>query len=198
VHSPYSYNFSKNDKECFLFIGALHKRKGLDDLLGAFAQYLKAAQAHKGPNVNKLIIIGEGPERSNIEKFITKNDLESFVELAGEVKDNKLKLNYFKKSVACFSPKQAGLSVLESFSYGVPFVTYEDAISGGEHLNIVSGQNGFLVKDRNQLVDVMCLLGKNLGESQRLGKNAFVFYDKSRKINNMADVFIDAINFAIR
>jgi glycosyltransferase involved in cell wall biosynthesis len=195
VHSPYSYDFSKNDKEFFLFIGALNKRKGLDDLLGAFSQYLKAPQS---PKINKLVIIGDGPEKLNIEKFILENNLENFVELAGEVKDNKVKLDYFKKSIACVSPKQAGLSVLESFSYGVPFVTYEDAISGGEHLNIVSGQNGFLVKDRGQLVDIMHLLDKNISKSQRLGENAFVFYGSSRKINNMTDGFIDAFKFAFR
>lgn len=195
VHSPYSFDFSKNKKQYFLFIGALNKRKGLYDLLDAFSQYLNSAKIH---TVKKLVIIGEGSEKANMKEFIAKYDLADSVELVGEVKEDKLKADYFRKAIACISPKQAGLSVLESFSYGVPFIAYENAISGGEHLNIQNDVNGFLIKDKTQLIEVMCLLDKNITNSQKLGSNAFAFYNTSRTIENMVDGFVNAFEYALR
>lgn len=192
VYSPFSVDLSNRAKKHFLFIGALNKRKGLVDLIDAFEVYLSFAVKSE---VRKLVIIGDGEERSNLNKMIVERNLQDYVELVGQVQDEKLKASYFEGALACISPKQAGLSVLESFSYGVPFLAYHNAISGGEHLNIISGSNGFLAKDKPDLTKLMIKLSSDLEEASEMGARAFAYYHEFRSLNNMVDSFRESFNY---
>ncbi|CAA0120739.1 Alpha-monoglucosyldiacylglycerol synthase [BD1-7 clade bacterium] len=192
VSSPNSTNYSGYEKDCFLFIGALNKRKGLFDLLGAFREFIASGS---NARIKRLVIIGNGDQKKFVETYLAENGMEANVHLVGEVQNDVEKQRYFESAVACISPKQAGLSVLESFSYGVPFIAYEDAISGGEHLNIENGVNGFLVQGQRQLVEKMSALDSSEEMARSIGTNAHNFYQNSRSISHMVDGFLDAFDY---
>lgn len=134
------------EKDSLLFIGSLYKQKKIDVLLNA---YLGAY--YKNMNIPKLIIIGEGAEKPVILDWIKKNNLENKILLAGGIYDDEILADYFASAIICISPDQAGLSVLKSMGYGVPYITHKDAITGGEIFNIHSGIDGLLMNDFGEL-----------------------------------------------
>ena len=93
-----------------------------------------------------------------------------------------------------FSYGQAGLSVLQSFAYGVPYITCKDAISGGEHKNIVHKMNGLLFDDQYSIEDAINDLILDKDFAIKLGKNAYNYYSKFCTIEEMAKGFHEAIN----
>lgn len=83
-------DFKKIKKEVFnaeeksliiISIAELHERKGLKYLIKAMPEVIV-----KFPNI-KLVIVGEGPERSELENLIKKLNLENKVILLGQKKD---------------------------------------------------------------------------------------------------------------
>jgi glycosyltransferase involved in cell wall biosynthesis len=182
-----------NIKSHFLFVGTLYKVKKIYDLLEAYNILFKEFK-----NIPPLIIIGDGDERANIEKWIIINGFTEKVFLKGAItKQNELK-EFYKDAIACISPGQAGLTVLNSMAYGVPFVTTPDAITGGEILNINKDINGlFYDGDIVELSKVLKYLANNPQKVYELSINAQNFYFEHRSLDKMTSGFIEAINYAI-
>ena len=178
------------EKDSLLFIGTLYLQKGISVLL---ENYKRAYLFN--PNILPLNIIGSGPEYKNIEVWIKENFLDHKIFLRGPIFDVKKKAAFFYKAFACISPIQAGLSVLESLGYGVPFVTMHDALTGGERLNIQNAVNGILLRDVSDLEHIILDISKNSSKYLEMGKNGREYYNKYRTPNHMADGLIDAINY---
>lgn len=69
--------FRDKNTVTFVAIGRLNEQKGFDILL-------KAHKLLKDENLeNNIVILGEGTERKNLEKYILENDLEKSVKLLG-------------------------------------------------------------------------------------------------------------------
>lgn len=180
------------DKSDFLFIGTLYAQKGIDVLLEA---YIELAQAVSLP---VLHIIGAGPMEPVLKNMIEKNNLQEKVLLHGAIYDAKVLVNYFSKSLVCISPTQAGLSVLMSMGYGVPFLTCSGAITGGEIFNIKDGENGILFDGTNKgLQNKMEWVIQNKEQMIKMGRAAKQHYDNSRKPVDMANAIKDAIEFVL-
>lgn len=177
-------------KDSILFIGTLYMQKGI---LALLENYKLAHIAN--PGVLPLNIVGGGQEYETLKTWIEQNNLEGKVFLHGAVYDIKLKASYFKKALACISPVQAGLSVLESMGYGVPFITMHDALTGGERLNIEDGKNGVLMNDVGELKDILLDITMNSDKYIEMGVNAAAYYWKQRTPRDMANGILQAINY---
>jgi len=183
------YEFSKDS---ILFVGSLDKRKQNDILINAFSSIVDDIPK----NIN-LIIIGEGIELENLRKLSSKLKLENRVKFIGKVTDTKILASYYKKAICSVSFGQAGLSVLQSLAYGVPFITKRTAISGGEISNIIDGYNGFLCEDdieslKLSLTNIILDKEKTIS----MGKNAYDYYSENATMEKMIQGFIDAIDYA--
>jgi glycosyltransferase involved in cell wall biosynthesis len=180
------------EKDSIIFIGTLYKQKGIWSLLDSYKiSYLRN---------NKLLpinIIGSGEEYYNIKNWIEENLLTTKIFLLGPIFSPKEKSMYFKRAYACISPTQAGLSVLESMGYGVPFVTMHDAITGGERLNIQNGINGILMEDSSQLQEILIDITENKEKYLKMGKNAFDYYWRSCRPIDMANGIMKAIDYVM-
>lgn len=179
-------------KDYITFIGTLHKRKGLYLLLNA---YLELRDVCPLP---KLIIIGNGPEYDNIANWIIQNEMAGMIEMKGHIIDAQDKAEILSHALACISPKQAGLSVLECMGYGVPFVTTKDAITGGERFNIHDGVDGVIMDDVSQLKDVVLDIALHKDKYIEMGHRARCYYYENRLPQQMADSLWDAICFLIK
>ena len=177
-------------KHNIIFVGTLNKSKKIFRLL---SNYRNTCEKYK--NYPMLEIVGNGKEFVKVQKWISKNSIDEKIILHGSV-FNEIELEIiFNRALVCISPGQAGLSVLKSFGYGVPFITSNDAITGGERLNIENGINGVLLNSRYDLKKVLVDIYFNPEKYIKMGNNAKKFYYDHRTPEQMAQGFIDAINY---
>lgn len=178
------------NKDSILMIGTLYKEKGVQLLLDA---YLKLRDLKKLP---QLYIIGNGPHYEIIKDWISANQMSELIHLEGPIYNISEKAKYFARAIACISPKQAGLTVLESMGYGVPFITSANAVTGGEIFNIHNGEDGVIMEEEFELVKVLEDIAVHPTKYIVMGDRAKYFYDNNRTIKHMADGLWAAIQYA--
>ena len=181
--------FKELEKNTILFVGSLDKRKQLDVLIIAFNEILSLIDDRI-----VLVIIGDGEEIDNLLNMIKQYKLQERVFLKGKITLNEDLVKFYKRAIVNVSFGQAGLSVLQSFGYGVPFITKVNAISGGEKTNIINGHNGFLCQDSLiALKDKLVLIVNDDFLARKMGENAYIYYSEKCTIKNMAEGFINTI-----
>ena len=185
-------NLEYESKQFLLFIGTFYLEKGLENLLEAY----KTANAIN-PNIPVLKMVGGGDQLPVVRDWINSQGLSNKIELTGPIYDSIQKKELFKSAIACISPKQAGLSVLESMGYGVPFITEINAITGGEAFNIQSGVNGILMDDLSELKDIILDISNHRDKYLKMGEEAYKYYWKYRTPEIMAKGVEDAIEYVL-
>jgi len=182
------------DKKYFLFIGTLYKEKMIYELLNAYL-----ITYNKNNGIAPLVIVGDGEEKSSIEKWIKDNKLAEKILLKGAIYEQNALRNVFMYAISCISPGQAGLSVLSSMAYGVPFITTYDAITGGELFNIQNEYNGLMYDGKTEsLAGILELLGTDNKKVQKMSHNAQNYYFKYRTMDMMVNGLKDSIEFALK
>lgn len=189
IHSTNKFNLENRTYSKFLFIGSITHRKKIIELIEIFKSILS-----KIPKHITLEIVGDGPFKEFVSTYLDQEELSSRVIVKPGFYGSD-KTSIFTDAIATISLGQAGLSVLESFAYGVPFITYGNAITGGERLNIVNGCNGFLINDDNQLIDIMIKMANANFDLRLLSLKSREYYQTKRKIANMGDGFIKAFEY---
>ncbi|MBF0234627.1 MAG: glycosyltransferase family 4 protein [Desulfamplus sp.] len=148
----------------FLYIGRLSPEKGIYTLLNAFIKI-------KSKNI-KLKIVGDGPERKELERF-SNQDLR--IEFTGYLKGKEL-AEITKSAKAIVLPSEwyenAPISILEAFAYGKPVIGSK---IGGIPEMIIEGVNGLLFESGN-VEDLTSTIDRflNLSNSTvtKMGKSA--------------------------
>jgi glycosyltransferase involved in cell wall biosynthesis len=129
-----------DDTKVILTVAELHERKGLEYLIKAMPAILE-----KIPNT-KLIIVGEGPQRQDIEKLIEKEGLAKNIKLLGHRKSIP-KIMASANLFVLPSVKEAfGLVILEAMAAWLPVLATK---VGGIPEIIEDGVNGFLIEPKN-------------------------------------------------
>jgi phosphatidylinositol alpha-mannosyltransferase len=159
----------RDDRVNVLFIGRLEKRKGLRDLLGGF-RYL----SQRVPKT-RLIIVGDGPLRHQVESFISNNAMTNVV-MAGYVPE-QVKPRYLATADIFCAPASGGESfgivLLEAMAAGLPVVATE--IPG--YLSVVeSGLDSLTVRPKSpiELGVAMTVLARDPELRRRLGAAGLV------------------------
>ena len=179
----------KVNKYTLLVIGTLYKEKGIQSLLDVYKKLRYSC------NLPLLNIIGRGADYDAIDQWIQDNSMQDLIILRGAIYDIKEKAKYFAQALACISPKQAGLTVLESMGYGVPFVSSKNAITGGELFNVHNGIDGVVMESEDELAAVVKDISENPDKYITMGKKAKEFYDNYRTPKHMAQGLWDAIQY---
>lgn len=179
-------------RNIILFVGTLYKQKGIGELIECYAK----AKEEMG-KLPVLKIIGKGPEKESIQQQIDSLGLHNDVELTGAIYDENILKEYFTKAIICVSPKQAGLTVLKSLGYGVPFVTRTDAITGGEKTNIINGKTGLFYDSEKELIDILCKTKTEPQLFASMSEIARNYYLTEASPEKMARGVVDAIIYAL-
>ncbi len=139
--------FNPNNKPIFrdkfksqhviLFVGALVKTKNVDKLIRVFNYVQKRIDA-------SLVIVGEGPEKSNLMKIVKELNLTNKVFFEGFVKDEDLPYYYSSCDIfaSCSIIEGFGLIFLEAMASGKPVVAFNIA-----SIPEVVGNGGIIIKN---------------------------------------------------
>ena len=156
----------KNKK--LISVGRLSHEKGYMDLLKLYRKLLK-------DDIDwTLDIVGDGVLRGELEEYIDKYDLGEKVHLHGFKSREEIDelLNESSIYVMTSYTESFGIVLIEAMSHGLPCIAYDSAEGAREIIS--SGENGYLIKNRN--IDAMTMkledLINNYEERIRLGKQA--------------------------
>jgi glycosyltransferase involved in cell wall biosynthesis len=148
-------DFQFDEKDVLLVtVGRLVSRKGLSQLLGILEEM-------NDPRT-KLLIIGDGPERPNLEKQANDLNISDKVQFLGRIDDAKKFqiLSLCDLYVSTSDHEGFGLVFLEAMATGLPVVCYN---KGGQTDFLEDGKTGFLVPfgNRSRFVENLSQLCKN-------------------------------------
>jgi glycosyltransferase involved in cell wall biosynthesis len=178
-------------KDIFINVGTLDPRKQNDVLIQTFKTVLERT----GRDLS-LYLIGEGRDRDMLASLIVELSLSGRVFLTGKIEDPAVLEGYYARALASVSFGQAGLAVLQSMAFGVPFVTKRSAISGGEKHNIISDYNGiFCDDDPRSLEQAMIRLAENEETARKMGANAYTYYRDRASVDGMVEGFRAALAY---
>jgi glycosyltransferase involved in cell wall biosynthesis len=161
-------------KKEIIFVGRLVERKGVKYLIEAFHRIHKSIPHH-------LVIIGDGPERSQLEDMASSLDIENRVRFTGMISDEMLN-RYYKSCSFLVLPavydkkgdtEGLGVVLLEAMSYAKPVIASQ---VGGITDIVVDGENGLLVPPGNPEILGQAIM--KLARSRQLRKT---FGGKARK-----------------
>ncbi|WP_271393008.1 glycosyltransferase family 4 protein [Aequorivita sinensis] len=169
-----------------LIVGSLIKRKGHNNLLKQFRETLK-----EFPSM-KLIIVGEGIEKNNLQSKVKDLEISENVVFTGEI-PNKNIAKYFSESLISISAsyhEAFGFVNIEAMREGTPLVSTKTA--GGMEV-VKEGINGcyFDLKGLESLTNsVKIILGNWEEYSQNSIKLFMDFYSLEEQIDRHRDLLM--------
>lgn len=185
------------DKKIVLFVGRIIHLKGVHYLLEAF----RKLQQKMGDV--KLIIVGEGECRSELQGLARELGVDEDVYFQGNV-DNELLGAYYLLSDVFVLPSitthhadACPLVVNEAMYFGKPVVT-SDAV--GTTFMIEDGVNGFVVPERNSksLFEALYNVLKDIELVEKMGEESKRLIEEKFTYNNMVEGFNQAIGYIKR
>jgi glycosyltransferase involved in cell wall biosynthesis len=151
---------SKKDID-FLYAGRLRPRKGVDLILKAMS-----ILAQDGTKMPEIALVGDGPERSNLEKMAQTLEIDKSIHFEGMANTQEVirwmdRSRWFLYPVR--RPEAFGLAPLEAMARGVPPIL---GVLGGmsEYLN--DGWNGYALPEVNEHV-LAAFMRKALDEENK-------------------------------
>lgn len=171
--SPVSVSLPGDDRSSYcadgyvLFVGELKPEKDVVTLLHAFAP---VCRSHSGA---RLIIVGDGPDRSFLQQKSEELGISDHVEWKGHVPYQQLGPLYAKAAVFVLPSvhESFGRVLIEAMSYGVPVVSTDT--EGGSEI-VRDGITGFIVPKRNpeEMARRIVYLLSHPAEAERMGMAA--------------------------
>jgi len=158
---------TKFDIPTVAFVGRLKKYKSIDILI-------KAMQIVAGEiDRVKLLIIGDGDYRNQLQRLTTKLGLDSIVEFTGYVEEGR-KVELLERShvVVNPSPKEGwGLTNIEANACGTPVIASD---APGLRDSVINGQTGLLFEYGNirDLAEKILLILGNRELREKFSKGA--------------------------
>lgn len=178
VFTNFFYPIEQPKKFDVLTVARLVKWKGIDEIIKVCSQ-----------NDLRLLIVGDGPEMTNLRKIAKEVDAK--VEFVGDA-DQKSLVKYYSQS-RCFvlnsSFEASSYSLIEAMSCSLPVIASRDT---GSAEVITHGQDGFLIDSKYTLENALTeLFSRNelvsqMGEYSR--RKAFEGFNSEKNFQIITDI----------
>lgn len=144
-----------------LSVGRLDKIKGFNDLIDIFSLFEK-----NHPDW-VLHIVGDGPEKQNLQNKIKELHLEQKIFLCGNKLSEELEKEYLNSSIYLMTSfsEAFGLVLVEAASYGLPLIAFDSAQGALEIIQ--NNKNGFLIPNRD-IQEFISKLSELITDSKKL------------------------------
>lgn len=151
------------DKKVVLFTGRIIKSKGLLYLIQA-ARFINGV----------ILIIGEGPDKKNLEREVKKRNLQNVI-FGGYIGDKGYLHAFYERADVYVSPtvwEGFGLTILEAMAAHTPVIASN---KGGIVSIIKNNVNGFLIAPRNpkEIATKVNMLFEDQELCERIGVEAY-------------------------
>ena len=170
-----------------IFVGTLSWNKGPQYLIDAIKPI-----SEECPHV-RLIMLGDGPLRTNLQKQAEKLQVADRIEFMGNLTTVQV-AEYYRKADICMIPslfETFSMVACEAMLHSLPIVASR---RGSLPELVVDGETGLLVEptDPHSIAAAVLRLLRNPDEARRLGRNG---YDRAQRLysldaylRNLADV----------
>lgn len=167
-------NYAPYGEKLLIHVSNFRKVKRVEDVLRVFDKVRKVIPS-------KLILIGDGPERNNIEKLCRELDTCNDIKSLGKIVNPEHILSIADLFLLTSETESFGLAALEAMASRVPVISTN---SGGISELNVHGYSGFL---------------SNVGDIEDMSKNAIcLLEDENRLTHFKANAFEQAKKFDIK
>ena len=173
---------SCDNKPIVLTVGRLLPQKRIDDLIRACAAL---------ENTCQLVIIGDGPERANLETLAQQ--VIPSTRFLGYQTGEDLALAFIAADVFVL-PGTGGLAIQEAMIYGKPVIAADS--DGTERDLVIPEVNGYLIKsgDIPGLTNRLEKLVNDKGLRRAMGEASSRIVSEKVNLNRMVQAFITAMN----
>jgi glycosyltransferase involved in cell wall biosynthesis len=184
-----------SERRNVIFVGRLVPDKKIDLLLKAFAIAVVDL-----PGETDLIIVGDGPDRAQLEACAGTLGLAQRVRFVGELIEEARLAPLFDSSVVFIHPSAIGLAAIHSLAHGVPVLFAEGEEHGPEVEALVPGKNSetFRADDAADLAGLLVQSVAKPDEMRMMGRAGMVAMREAFGVEQMANVFESALAYAAR
>lgn len=178
VHPPVdlqSYSPSEQCNDAYLFVGQLVRYKRADLAVRAFRNTSR-----------KLIVVGDGSERKELEKMASPN-----ISFLGRVSNAQLAKLYAECKALIFPGEEDfGIVPLEAMASGRPVIAFGQ---GGVKDSVIDGQTGVLFNEQTEqsLLDAISAFEKN---EMAFGKDELIAHAAKFSPKHFRDQFSSIVN----
>jgi N-acetyl-alpha-D-glucosaminyl L-malate synthase BshA len=170
----YKKRFAPNNEKIICHISNFRKVKRIKDVLLSFEIISKEIDV-------KLILVGDGPERSALEKISRESKYRNNIYFLGSLKSTKEVLNISDLFFLPSSTESFGLSALEAMACSVPVISTK---TGGIPEVVINGESGFLSK---------------VGDVKEMSNNAIDLLSNENKLSLFKENALkQAMNFDVK
>lgn len=173
-----------------IYVGRLTKLKKPKLLIEAYVKALKQL-----PSEANLIIVGDGEEKDVLHNLVQELKLENRIKLLGHIGDYDQLAKLYSTSLFSVSPGYVGLSITQSFGFGVPMLISKDENHSPEIEAVVQGDNSLFFKtdDIDDLAEKILFFYNEKEMWLKKRKSICEYCKKHYSIESMAQTFLKLV-----
>ena len=177
------------DDFVILFVGRVATEKNLDLLLTSMKSLIAVSEKIK------LLVVGDGPDLENYQKYVKKNKIEDNVIFAGKVPWENIVSYYLISDVFATASKTEtqGLTVIEAMAASLPVVCIDDESFRD---TVIDDLNGKLFNNRREYKREIINLYKDRSLLKRLSNQARIAAE-THSSKYFAEQILDVYKIAI-
>jgi glycosyltransferase involved in cell wall biosynthesis len=178
-----------------LFVGRLVPYKGCDIVIDALA-----GLQTEGRQLVRLTVVGDGPERQNLESQVARQGLSDTVAFTGWVDQKDTKKFYATADIFCFPSIRefGGAVVLEAMACGLPAIVADhggiaEYVSADCGFKIPPHSREFLVQEMSLCIDRLChdhQLNQSMSQNARRRAQSFAWDQKAHHLSKIYENLI--------
>jgi glycosyltransferase involved in cell wall biosynthesis len=167
-------------KPSVLFVGRFQARKRIDKLIQACGSLPEGLQP-------RLVIVGDGPERNNLESLA--RTIYPSAEFSGAKQGAELAA-YFSGADLFVLPGTGGLAVQEAMSYGLPVIMGQ---GDGTNDDLVRPANGWQCAGAERLAEVLQEALSDVSRLRAMGAESYRIVAEEINLERMVEIFVGAV-----
>ena len=188
--SPDPADWSQDRPAIIGMVARLSAEKGVDIFLRAAAQVVRTI------SYAKFVVVGNGPDREELEALIDQLRLRHVVSMLGRRNDMPAQYASFDLLVSASRKEGLPIAILEAMASGLPLV----ATAVGDVHNVVrNGETGILLpaNDPGALASAIVDLLRDREKRRRLGFGARQLVESQYSADRMSNEYLDTYEDAV-